>query len=129
MLVYGDGTQAGTLGGGCVEAEVKRLALRALTDTQHEPRIHTFMLDDDYGWDDGLICGGRLTVLAEPIHAQMLTYYSAIANLLQNDAGWSEAIALSKQSGRPSDRHQVDLRHRRRIGRGIARPDATDQCG
>ena len=30
MLVFPDGTQAGTLGGGCVEAEVKRLALTAL---------------------------------------------------------------------------------------------------
>ena len=28
MLVYEDGSQAGTLGGGCVEAEVKRRALR-----------------------------------------------------------------------------------------------------
>ena len=30
MLVFPDGTQAGTLGGGCVEAEVKRRALHAL---------------------------------------------------------------------------------------------------
>ena len=30
MLVYPDGTQAGTLGGGCVEAEVKRRALHGL---------------------------------------------------------------------------------------------------
>ena len=29
MLVYEDGSQAGTLGGGCVEAEVKRRAGRA----------------------------------------------------------------------------------------------------
>src|SRR6266480_2671936 len=30
MLVFPDGSQAGTLGGGCVEAEVKRRALHAL---------------------------------------------------------------------------------------------------
>jgi xanthine dehydrogenase accessory factor len=66
MLVYPDGTQAGTLGGGCVEAEVKRRALHGL-NTSGRPEVFTFCLDDDYGWDDGLICGGRMTVLAHPL--------------------------------------------------------------
>src|SRR5439155_24177194 len=66
MLVYPDGTQAGTLGGGCVEAEVKRRALHGLNATGR-PEVLTFCLDDDYGWDDGLICGGRMTVLAQPL--------------------------------------------------------------
>jgi xanthine dehydrogenase accessory factor len=99
MLVYGDGSQAGTLGGGCVEAEVKRLALQALNETPSVPRIHTFMLDDDYGWDDGLICGGRLTVLAEPISDATAQYYSAMADLARGDAAWSEAIALENNRG------------------------------
>src|SRR6476660_6605253 len=68
MLVYPDGTQAGTLGGGCVEAEVKRKALLALS-AAGRPEVLTFCLDDDYGWDDGLICGGRMTVLAHPLPA------------------------------------------------------------
>src|SRR5438067_2254744 len=68
MLVYPDGTQAGTLGGGCVEAEVKRRALHALHDGGR-PEVLTFTLDDDYGWDDGLICGGRMTILAHPLAA------------------------------------------------------------
>src|SRR5919197_2439833 len=68
MLVYPDGTQAGTLGGGCVEAEVKRRALHALNDGGR-PEVLTFTLDDDYGWDDGLICGGRMTILAHPLAA------------------------------------------------------------
>src|SRR5881275_1312885 len=66
MLVYADGTQAGTLGGGCVEAEVKRKALHALNDGGR-PEVLSFCLDDDYGWDDGLICGGRMTILAHPL--------------------------------------------------------------
>src|SRR5205823_11748236 len=66
MLVYPDGTQAGTLGGGCVEAEVKRRALHGL-NTTGRPEVLSFCLDDDYGWDDGLICGGRMTILAHPL--------------------------------------------------------------
>src|SRR5205814_9987252 len=60
MLVYPDGSQAGTLGGGCVEAEVKRRALAVLDAGRAE--VSKFQLDSDYGWDDGLICGGRMQV-------------------------------------------------------------------
>lgn len=65
MLVYADGSQAGTLGGGCVEAEVKRKAL-AIIESQ-VAQFETFLLDNDYGWDDGLICGGRMVIQIEPI--------------------------------------------------------------
>ena len=65
MLVFADGSQQGTLGGGCVEAEVKRRALRLLDEG--EPEILTFHLDNNYGWDDGLICGGRMKMLVAPI--------------------------------------------------------------
>jgi xanthine dehydrogenase accessory factor len=98
MLVYGDGSQTGTLGGGCVEAEVKRLALRALGETPRGATLHTFLLDDDYGWDDGLICGGRMTVLADPLTHDSAKYYTALAQLLQGDSGWTEVIALEKNS-------------------------------
>src|SRR3954451_11896464 len=61
MLVFPDGRQVGTLGGGCVEAEVKRQALRTLAGAgASKTEVLTFNLDDNYGWDDGLICGGRM---------------------------------------------------------------------
>src|SRR5437763_14557420 len=66
MLVYPDGAQSGTLGGGCVEAEVKQRALRGLS-AGGPAEVLTFHLDDNYGWDDGLICGGRMAVLAAPL--------------------------------------------------------------
>src|SRR5215468_6275329 len=67
MLVFPDGGQRGTLGGGCIEAEVKQRALRVLTEGSGRPEVLTFCLDDNYGWDDGLICGGRMTILADPL--------------------------------------------------------------
>src|SRR6516165_10028326 len=65
MLIFADGSQRGTLGGGCVEAEVKQRALSVLGGGR--PEVLSFCLDDDYGWDDGLICGGRMTILADPL--------------------------------------------------------------
>src|SRR5437762_9214267 len=66
MLVFADGSQRGTLGGGCVEAEVKQRALRTLVEGGLAD-VLTFNLDDNYGWDDGLICGGRMSILADPL--------------------------------------------------------------
>src|SRR5437763_6118596 len=67
MLVFADGSQRGTLGGGCVEAEVKQRALRVLAGNAGKAKVLTFCLDDNYGWDDGLICGGRMSILADPL--------------------------------------------------------------
>src|SRR2546426_3804894 len=66
MLVFPDGSQRGTLGGGCVEAEVKQRALGVMA-AGGKPEVLSFCLDDSYGWDDGLICGGRITMLVAPI--------------------------------------------------------------
>src|SRR5438270_164358 len=42
MLVFPDGGQRGTLGGGCVEAEVKQRALRVLATGAGRPEVLTF---------------------------------------------------------------------------------------
>jgi xanthine dehydrogenase accessory factor len=60
MLVLRDGNSIGTLGGGCVEAEVRTRAQRLMTDNQN--RLLSFRLDQDFGWDDGLVCGGTMEV-------------------------------------------------------------------
>ncbi len=60
LLVYANGDTEGTIGGGCVEAEVRRLALATLLS--RSSGVLSFQLDRDSGWDDGLICGGRLEI-------------------------------------------------------------------
>lgn len=54
----------GTLGGGCLEAEAQRLALECLKDGK--PREFELVLDHDFGWDDGLICGGKVMGVIVP---------------------------------------------------------------
>jgi xanthine dehydrogenase accessory factor len=93
MLVFIDGSQYGTLGGGCVEAEVKRRALAILADGR--PEIVSFQLDSDYGWDDGLICGGRMQVLVEPLRSRgEATYFERLNAALGGPRGCVEAIVF-----------------------------------
>ncbi len=101
MLVRSDGTQVGTLGGGCVEAEVKRRALGLQGTGGAE--LMTFQLDNDYGWDDGLICGGRMTMLIDPDPTSRPAYYDRYRELLDAGAGFTEAIVLeNSDSGLPT---------------------------
>src|SRR6185503_9124476 len=93
MLVYDDGSQAGTLGGGCVEAEVKRRALGLLAENRAE--VFPFQLDSDYGWDDGLICGGRMKILVEPIRpGARAEYFEILAEQIDQGRGLTEAIVF-----------------------------------
>ena len=104
MLVYENGEQEGTLGGGCVEAEVKRNALAALKSKQSE--IATFNLDHDYGWDDGLICGGRMSILIEPLLANS-RYFDSLVELADARQGFTEAVVFDGEKRETKDGFRV----------------------
>ncbi len=72
MLVREDGTISGTIGGGCVEAEVWAAAKEAIRN--EAPRKMVFNLNHDASYDNGLICGGTLEVFVEPILPQPTLY-------------------------------------------------------
>ena len=65
MPVLRDGKTIGTLGGGCVEAEVRRRALELMGAKQS--KLLAFRLDHDYGWDDGLVCGGTMDIAVQTV--------------------------------------------------------------
>jgi xanthine dehydrogenase accessory factor len=104
MLVFPDGSQRGTLGGGCVEAEVKQRALAVLQAGDEQPEVLTCSLDGDYGWDDGLICGGRMSILADPLRAGgtsrslAVDYYRQFRDLVESGQGCTEAVVLAGSS-------------------------------
>ncbi len=69
MLVLANGQSLGTLGGGCVEADVRVRALKMLGESNSPRRdevtddgVYQFKLNHDFGWDDGLICGGLMDI-------------------------------------------------------------------
>src|SRR5262249_6980640 len=72
MLVREDGSIAGTIGGGCVEAEVWAAAKEVMH--KESPRKMVFNLNNEASYDNGLICGGTLEVFVEPILPQPMLY-------------------------------------------------------
>jgi len=72
MLVREDGSIAGTIGGGCVEADVWAAAKEVMQ--KEAPRKMVFNLNNEASYDNGLICGGTLEVFVEPILPQPTVY-------------------------------------------------------
>jgi len=68
LLVREDGSMVGTIGGGCVEAEVWNAAREVIAT--NKPRHMSFSLGQDAAYDNGLICGGQLDVFVECITPQ-----------------------------------------------------------
>jgi xanthine dehydrogenase accessory factor len=72
MLVREDGSLAGTIGGGCVEAEVWAAAKEVMH--KEAPRKMVFNLNNEASYDNGLICGGTVEIFVEPILPQPVVY-------------------------------------------------------
>jgi xanthine dehydrogenase accessory factor len=68
LLVREDGSMMGTVGGGCVEAEVWNAA-REVLDTE-KPKNLSFSLGQEAAYDEGLICGGQVNIFVEPVVPQ-----------------------------------------------------------
>jgi xanthine dehydrogenase accessory factor len=75
LLVRADGTFVGTVGGGCVEADVVDAALGVLESDR--PRRMTFRLTENATGQSGLMCGGEIEVFIEPITQPQLVVFGA----------------------------------------------------
>jgi xanthine dehydrogenase accessory factor len=65
MLVHADGRIVGTIGGGCLEAEMSWRAREAIVGRR--PKLVSYDLTPDQAGEDGLVCGGRMQVFIEPV--------------------------------------------------------------
>src|ERR1700746_3177293 len=65
MLVREDGSIVGTVGGGCVEAEVWAAAREVMQE--EKPRRLSFNLNNDASYEPSLLCGGTVEIFVEPI--------------------------------------------------------------
>jgi xanthine dehydrogenase accessory factor len=63
MVIFDDGSFIGTVGGGCVEADIWAEARDVLRTGKTE--VYHFNLNDDYAEAEGMVCGGQMDVLIE----------------------------------------------------------------
>ena len=68
MLFFANGEVAGTVGGGCIEAEVWAEARSALRSGQSQ--LHHFSLTADEASEEGMVCGGTMDIFVEVLNVQ-----------------------------------------------------------
>ena len=108
MLVRDDGSIVGTIGGGCVEADVWQAA-REVMDSE-KPRTLTFDLNQDPKYDTGLVCGGTLEVFVEPVLPPALLYVFGAGHVAVNlcqvagNAGFELIVTDDRTSYATKDR-------------------------
>ena len=63
MLFFEGGTTAGTVGGGCIEAEVWAEAREAMRTGR--PALHAFSLTAEEASEEGMVCGGTMEIFLD----------------------------------------------------------------
>ena len=102
MLVRDDGSIVGTIGGGCVEAEVWQAAREVMES--EKPRTLSFNLNQDPKYDTGLLCGGTLDIFVEPVLPPALLYIFGAGHVSVNlykvakDAGFEVIVADDREA-------------------------------
>jgi len=82
MLVRDDGSIVGTIGGGCVEAEVWQAAREVMEE--EKSRTLTFNLNQNPKYDTGLVCGGTLEIFVEPVLPAPVLYLFGAGHVAVN---------------------------------------------
>jgi xanthine dehydrogenase accessory factor len=76
LLVRQDGSGVGTLGGGCVEGDIW-FAAKQLLKRGGQAEMRDYVLNEDLAARDGLICGGTMYFLIDPLRAEGAERYAS----------------------------------------------------
>lgn len=63
IVVFDDGSFIGTVGGGCIEADIYAECKEVLKSGK--AGLYHFNLNDDYEDEEGMVCGGQMDVAIE----------------------------------------------------------------
>lgn len=120
LLVRADGTFLGTVGGGCLEAEVYETAKEVMRD--EKTRTLSFRLTEFESPENGLLCGGEVTVFVEPLTtpsllifggghiSKVLAHVGAMAGFRILVAEDREAFCTEERFPEATELHVGDLR-------------------
>ena len=92
LLVKQDGSGIGTLGGGCVEGDIW-FAAKQLMNRKGSVEYREYELNEDLAAEDGLVCGGTMYFLIDPVYDP--EDYLPYANEINQAYEGKSAVALA----------------------------------
>ena len=103
LLVRKDGSGVGTLGGGCVEGDIW-FAAKELLKRKGSAEYREYELNEDLAAEDGLVCGGTMYFLIDPVYSP--DEYLSFAREIDEAYDGGKPVALAsviRSSGDDSD--------------------------
>ena len=98
-LVKEDGTSFGSIGGGCVEAEVWQEAQEVIRNAK--AAVLHFNLTAEQLAQGGLICGGNVDIFLEPLREEFLKIYQDVVKIRQKGGAAILATLISVDDHAP----------------------------
>jgi xanthine dehydrogenase accessory factor len=128
MLVGEDGTMVGTVGGGCLEADVWAEAQRVVKrDTS---KIASFILTEQHAGESGLNCGGKVEIFIEPVVPDRMTaVFEEIARIrAEGEKGAIATVISSRIPAVMKEKSKLVLRADGTILGGIGEGGFIEDC-
>ena len=107
MLVTPEGKIIGTVGGGCLEADVWTEAREVME--AGKSRIQKFVLTEKYAGESGLNCGGVVEILTEPLPERGQDVFRTILDLKESGRRGALATILTDHRDYPEGRRKLLL--------------------
>ncbi|MBM4278656.1 MAG: hypothetical protein FJ130_12370 [Deltaproteobacteria bacterium] len=98
-LIKKDGTSIGSIGGGCVEADVWQEARKTME--KGEGKVLHFNLTSEQLAEGGLICGGNIDIFLEPIREDSLNLYREVLKIKQQGGAGILSTVISVDGASP----------------------------
>ncbi|MBI4233712.1 MAG: XdhC family protein [Chloroflexi bacterium] len=119
LLVRADGSGAGTLGGGCVEGDIW-FAARVLLREGGGPLVRDYLLNEELAARDGLVCGGTMYFLLQPVRSPLpfLDYAREVVAACEGGRAVAVASLIRSPEGRdlPVGTHLLLRENGERVG-------------
>ena len=108
LLVRKDGTGVGTLGGGCVEGDIWYAASQ-LMRRGGDAQYREYELNEDLAAEDGLVCGGTMFFLIDPVYRpdQYLDYAAEIDAAYEGGPSVALASLIKTANGQLKAGHVI----------------------
>ena len=108
MLVTPEGTIIGTVGGGCLEADVWTEAREVME--AGKSHIQQFILTEKYAGESGLNCGGIVEILTEPLPQDGREIFRALLALKDTGHRGTLVTILTDHAQYPEGRRKLLMR-------------------
>jgi len=128
MLVGEDGTMVGTVGGGCLEADVWAEAQRVVK--RDISKIASFILTEQHAGESGLNCGGKVDIFIEPVAPDRMTaVFEAIARIrAEGEKGAIATVISSRIPAAMKEKSKLVLRADGALLGGIGEGGFIEDC-